>query len=110
MFVRTLFYVKPVMNLDQKRRYLRLNPEEASDEAKKPMYKHETDKEKSIVKIDFNFPGAVTYVVVFIEHPSIQKKTATDICDDWIEWFNDMCWQLGLEDEQIDEIRRVNHH
>lgn len=98
---QTFFYVKPVMLLGNERRYVRLTPEEAADESKKPMYSYKEGEVTGIVRIHVRSPYDSTYIVIFVEHPQIQGKTVADICDDWINWFNESCWQLGFEEKQI---------
>lgn len=105
---RKLFYVKPAMSLDQKRRYLRLTPDEAVIESKKAMYKERSEVYKSIVRIEVNSPSTTEYVIIFVEHPSLQRKSASDIYEDWKSWMEDSMWNLGFDGWSFDEYLRID--
>ena len=108
MEVNYFFYLKPVLPLDQKRRFLRLTPEEAREEAKKEMYKHDLGKHKAIVKVKVNSPGHLDYFVIFVEHPSVQKKTAAQVYEDWVRWWEETVWQVGFDDLKWEEYMRID--
>lgn len=96
---KILLYVKPVMAIDQKRRYIRLDPDDFKDLLRHDMYQDQSTEYATIVELRITDGYPKLDVAIAIEHSKIQRKTVDSIERDWIEWYNSMLYELGLDGE-----------